>query len=34
MTSLVRGVTITLIVLIGYSAMAGVIGGGGVGSLA
>lgn len=34
MPGLVRGVTITLIVLIGYSAMAGVIGGGGLGSLA
>jgi D-methionine transport system permease protein len=34
MIGLVRGVTITLIVLIGYSAMAGVIGGGGLGSLA
>ncbi len=32
--SLVRGVTITLINLIGYSAMAGVIGGGGLGDLA
>ncbi len=34
MPGLVRGVTITLIVLIGYSAMAGVVGGGGLGSLA
>lgn len=32
--SLVRGITITLINLIGYSAMAGVIGGGGLGDLA
>ncbi len=34
MPGLVRGMTITLIVLVGYSAMAGVIGGGGLGSLA
>jgi D-methionine transport system permease protein len=34
MPGIVRGVTITLIVLIGYSAMAGVVGGGGLGSLA
>lgn len=34
MPGLVRGMTITLIVLIGYSAMAGVVGGGGLGSLA
>ncbi len=34
MPGLVRGITITLIVLIGYSAMAGVIGGGGLGALA
>jgi D-methionine transport system permease protein len=32
--ALVRGITITLINLIGYSAMAGVIGGGGLGDLA
>lgn len=32
--SLVRGITITIINLIGYSAMAGVIGGGGLGDLA
>lgn len=32
--SLIRGVTVTLINLIGYSAMAGVIGGGGLGDLA
>ena len=32
--SLVRGITITLINLVGYSAMAGVIGGGGLGDLA
>ena len=32
--SLIRGITITLINLIGYSAMAGVIGGGGLGDLA
>jgi D-methionine transport system permease protein len=32
--SLVRGITITVINLIGYSAMAGVIGGGGLGDLA
>lgn len=34
MPSLVRGVTITLIALVGYSAMAGVVGGGGLGALA
>lgn len=34
MPGLVRGMTISLIVLIGYSAMAGVIGGGGLGNLA
>lgn len=34
MPGLVRGVTITLIALVGYSAMAGVVGGGGLGSLA
>ncbi|HLF66532.1 MAG TPA: methionine ABC transporter permease [Gammaproteobacteria bacterium] len=34
MPGLIRGMTITLIVLVGYSAMAGVIGGGGLGSLA
>ncbi|MBS0350553.1 MAG: ABC transporter permease [Proteobacteria bacterium] len=34
MPSLVRGITLTLIALIGYSAMAGVIGGGGLGDLA
>ena len=34
MPGLIRGMTITLIVLIGYSAMAGVIGGGGLGNLA
>jgi D-methionine transport system permease protein len=32
--SIVRGITLTLIALIGYSAMAGVIGGGGLGDLA
>ena len=32
--TIVRGVTLTLIALIGYSAMAGVIGGGGLGDLA
>jgi len=32
--AIVRGVTLTLIALIGYSAMAGVIGGGGLGDLA
>jgi ABC-type methionine transport system permease subunit len=34
MPSLVRGLTITLIALVGYSAMAGVVGGGGLGALA
>ena len=34
MPSIVRGVTITLITLVGYSAMAGAIGGGGLGDLA
>lgn len=32
--TIVRGITLTLIALIGYSAMAGVIGGGGLGDLA
>lgn len=32
--SLIRGLTITLIALVGYSAMAGVVGGGGLGALA
>ena len=32
--SLIRGVTLTVITLIGYSAMAGAIGGGGLGDLA
>ncbi len=32
--AIVRGITLTLIALIGYSAMAGVIGGGGLGDLA
>ena len=31
---LLRGLTITLVSLIGYSAMAGIVGGGGVGDLA
>lgn len=34
MPSLIRGLTITLIALVGYSAMAGIVGGGGLGSLA
>lgn len=34
MASLVRGATLTIISLIGYSAMAGVVGGGGLGELA
>jgi D-methionine transport system permease protein len=34
MPSLVRGLTITLIALVGYSAMAGVVGGGGLGAMA
>ncbi len=34
MPSVVRGITLTLITLIGYSAMAGVVGGGGLGDLA
>lgn len=34
MPGLVRGATITAIALVGYSAMAGVVGGGGLGSLA
>lgn len=32
--SLVRGLTITLVALVGYSAMAGVVGGGGLGAMA
>jgi ABC-type methionine transport system permease subunit len=32
--SLIRGLTITLIALVGYSAMAGIVGGGGLGALA
>ena len=32
--SLVRAFTVTLVSLIGYSAMAGIVGGGGVGDLA
>lgn len=32
--SLIRGVTITLVSLVGYSAMAGIVGGGGIGDLA
>ncbi|XNL31438.1 methionine ABC transporter permease [Longispora sp. K20-0274] len=32
--SLVRGITVTIVALIGYSAMAGVVGGGGLGTLA
>ena len=32
--SLVRGMTVTLVSLIGYSAMAGIVGGGGIGDLA
>ncbi len=34
MPSLILGITITIINLIGYSAMAGAIGGGGLGNLA
>lgn len=34
MPSIVRGITLTLIALVGYSAMAGTIGGGGLGDLA
>ncbi|TCV98099.1 methionine ABC transporter permease [Biostraticola tofi] len=34
MAGLLRGLTITLVSLIGYSAMAGIVGGGGVGDLA
>ena len=34
MPSIVRGITLTLITLVGYSAMAGAIGGGGLGDLA
>jgi D-methionine transport system permease protein len=34
MPSLVRGITLTAIALVGYSAMAGAIGGGGLGDLA
>lgn len=34
MPSIVRGVTLTLITLVGYSAMAGAVGGGGLGNLA
>lgn len=34
MSSIVRGATLTLITLVGYSAMAGAIGGGGLGNLA
>ncbi len=34
MPSLIRGLTITLIALVGYSAMAGIVGGGGLGALA
>ena len=33
-SGLLRGLTITLVSLIGYSAMAGIVGGGGVGDLA
>lgn len=32
--SLIRGITVTLVSLIGYSAMAGIVGGGGIGDLA
>ncbi|GIM30131.1 ABC transporter permease [Clostridium polyendosporum] len=32
--SLIRGVTVTLVSLVGYSAMAGIVGGGGIGDLA
>ncbi len=32
--SLIRGVTVTLVSLIGFSAMAGIVGGGGIGDLA
>lgn len=34
MTAIIRGITLTLITLVGYSAMAGTIGGGGLGDLA
>lgn len=34
MPGLIRGLTITLIALVGYSAMAGIVGGGGLGALA
>ena len=34
MPSIVRGITLTMITLVGYSAMAGAIGGGGLGNLA
>jgi D-methionine transport system permease protein len=34
MPGLLRGLTVTAISLIGYSAMAGIVGGGGVGDLA
>lgn len=34
LAGLLRGLTITLVSLIGYSAMAGIVGGGGVGDLA
>jgi D-methionine transport system permease protein len=34
MPSMIRGITLTLITLVGYSAMAGAIGGGGLGDLA
>ncbi len=34
MPTIVRGITLTLITLVGYSAMAGVVGGGGLGDLA
>ena len=34
MPGIIRGITLTLITLVGYSAMAGAIGGGGLGDLA
>lgn len=34
MPTIIRGITLTLITLVGYSAMAGVVGGGGLGDLA
>lgn len=34
MPGLIRGITVTLVSLIGYSAMAGIVGGGGIGDLA